>query len=162
MYQKWSSKPSILSRVSPGDLYYLFLDITPTCFSKISCKQKHIENRKSENLKIKKPRFTNRSPVNRPVAYPHHTCPNLTPKLTKNPPDNCHKTANHQRTLVHKREIQWNDHARILISKQKNPKKHITQSANSHNTLLSPLPLPPPTKNKHTHEHLPVRPNEDG
>ena len=28
------SKPSILSRVSPGHLYYLFLDISPTYFPK--------------------------------------------------------------------------------------------------------------------------------
>ena len=35
MYQKRPSKPSILSRVSPGHLYYLFLDISPTYFSKI-------------------------------------------------------------------------------------------------------------------------------
>ena len=38
MYQKWPSKPSILSRVSPGHLYYLFLDITPTYFPNIFCK----------------------------------------------------------------------------------------------------------------------------
>ncbi len=46
MYQKWPSKPSILSRVSPGHLYYLFLDISPTYFSKIfrTKKTSRIEN----------------------------------------------------------------------------------------------------------------------
>ena len=63
IYQKWPSKPSILSSVCPGHLSYLFLDITPTYFSKIFCKNKNIENRKSENLKIQKPRFTNRNPA---------------------------------------------------------------------------------------------------
>ena len=34
MYQKWPSKPAILSRVSPGHLYYLFLDISQHSFPK--------------------------------------------------------------------------------------------------------------------------------
>ena len=38
------SKPSILSRVYPGHLYYLFLDISPTYFSNIICKKKDLEN----------------------------------------------------------------------------------------------------------------------
>ena len=50
----------------PGSLqdtvFYLFLDISPTYSPNIFCKKKNIENRKSENLKIQKPRFTNRSP----------------------------------------------------------------------------------------------------
>ena len=62
MYLKWPSKPSILSRVSPGHLYYLFLDILPTYFQKVFCKKKDLDTRKSGNLKIQKPRFTNRSP----------------------------------------------------------------------------------------------------
>ena len=55
---KW--RVSILSRVSPGHLYYLFLDISPTYFPNIFCKKK---NSRIENLKIQKPRFTNRCPV---------------------------------------------------------------------------------------------------
>ena len=63
MYQKWHSKPYILSRVSPGHLYYLFLDLSPTYFSKIFVNEKNLENRTSENLKFQKPRFTNKCPV---------------------------------------------------------------------------------------------------
>ena len=63
MYQKWPSKPSILSRVSPGHLYYLFFEFSPTYFSKKNTKRKNLENRKSENLKIQKPRFTNKCPT---------------------------------------------------------------------------------------------------
>ena len=63
MYQKWPSKPSILSRVSPGHLYYLFLDITPAYFQKYFAKRRKLENRKSQNMKMQKPRFTNRSPA---------------------------------------------------------------------------------------------------
>ena len=48
---------------SPEHLSYLFLDISPTYFSNIFRKKKNLENRKSENLEIQKPRFTNRSPV---------------------------------------------------------------------------------------------------
>ena len=47
---------------SPGHLYYLFLDISPTNISKIFCKKKNLDYRTSEHLKIQKPRFTNRSP----------------------------------------------------------------------------------------------------
>ena len=44
-------KPSILSRVSPGHLYYLFLDISPTYFQQYFTKIKTLENWKSENIK---------------------------------------------------------------------------------------------------------------
>ena len=47
--RKWPSKPSILSRDSPGHLHYLFLDISPTYFSKTFRKKK--TSRKSGNLK---------------------------------------------------------------------------------------------------------------
>ena len=50
MYQKWPSKPSILSRVSPGHLYYLFLDTSPTYVSKIFPRTKQIS--RIDNLKI--------------------------------------------------------------------------------------------------------------
>ena len=60
MYQKWPSKSSILSRVSPGHLYYLFLDSSPTYVSTFFCKNKIWG---IENLKIPKPRFTNKCPV---------------------------------------------------------------------------------------------------
>ena len=50
-HQKLQSKPSILSRVSPGHLYYLFLDITPTYFLKIF--DKKTKSRESEIWKSK-------------------------------------------------------------------------------------------------------------
>jgi len=52
-----------LSRVSPGHLYYLFLDISPAYFSNIFPQQTNLENRKSENMKCQKPRFTNKCPI---------------------------------------------------------------------------------------------------
>ena len=59
-----------MSRVSPGHLYYLFLDISPTYFSKIFPQKQNLEHQQSENLKFQKPRFTNRSPANRDLFYP--------------------------------------------------------------------------------------------
>ena len=45
-YSKWPSKPSILSRASPGHLHYFFLDISPTYFSKMFFKKSKTENPK--------------------------------------------------------------------------------------------------------------------
>ena len=39
------------------------LDISPPDFSKICCANRNPENRKSDNLKIQKPRFTHKCPV---------------------------------------------------------------------------------------------------
>ena len=47
------SKPSILSRVSPRHLYYLFLDISPTYFSKNKLATNKIS--RIEHLKSQKP-----------------------------------------------------------------------------------------------------------
>ena len=80
---KWPSKSSILSRVYPGHLYYLFLDISPPDVSKTCCKNKigNPDNQQSENLKIQKPRFINKCPEPHPtpmsssglVVPPHPT-----------------------------------------------------------------------------------------
>jgi hypothetical protein len=53
-----------LSRVSPGHLYYLFLDISITYVSTKYCKKNNLDNQKTENMEIEKPRFTNKSLLN--------------------------------------------------------------------------------------------------
>ena len=54
MYVKWSSKPSVLFRVFPGHLYYLFLDISPTYLPTIICTKQ--TNRESEIWKSLNPK----------------------------------------------------------------------------------------------------------
>ena len=62
MYWKLHSEPSVLSRVYPGHLYYFFSISHHHMFQTYFAKKQKLEKRKSGNLEIQNPRFTNRSP----------------------------------------------------------------------------------------------------